>query len=128
MSKTLSIFVGSEPSIEECRNLVEGNLRIHLTESTASEGFLFEGEVSGAGVALFDNHGRVDDCGIEFTRFPVEIDFTRYAGTNGPDWDDTTFVCLAVSLAKKLSKQLRSQCIVVEDLQRIVQSFGPPVD
>jgi len=93
-----------------------------------SEGHIFEGKVSGACVALFDNHGLVDDCGIEFTQFPLEIDFTRYAGTMTSDCNEVTFYSLAVSLAGRLSKQFRSRCIVVENLQRIVQSFGPSSD
>jgi hypothetical protein len=128
MSETLSVFVGGCPSIEECRKLVESNLKIHLIRTTDSEGHRFGGKLSGAYVALFDNHGLVDDCGIEFTQFPLEIDFTRSAGANTPDWNETTFLCSAVSLAERLSKQFRTRCIVVENLQRIVQSFGPPVD
>lgn len=125
MSETLSIFVGSGPSIEECRNLVETDLQIHLTQRSDSEGHLFEGNFSGVSVALFDEHGLVDDCGIEFTQFPLEIDFTRYGGTSSPDWSETTYLGSAVSLAESLSKQFRSRTIVVENLQRVVQSFGP---
>lgn len=125
MSETLSIFVGRGPSLEECRILTEEDLQIQLTPRLDSEGHLFEGNVSGVCVALFDNHGLVDDCGIEFTQFPLEIDFTRYAGTSAPEWNEKTFLHSAFSLAERLSKQFRVFCIVVKNLQRIVQSFRP---
>jgi len=89
---------------------------------------MFEAEVSGTCVALFDKHGLVDDCGIEFTQFPLEIDFTRYAGTTTSDCNEVKLHSLAVSLAERLSKQFGARCIVVENLQRIVQSFGPSSD
>jgi hypothetical protein len=123
MCETLSIFVGSGPSIDDCRNLVENNLETHLVQKTDSEGHLFEGNYLGVCVALFNNHGLVDDCGIEFTQFPLEIDFTHYAGTNTRDWNEATFLRSALSLAERLSKQLRTRCLVVQNLQRIVQSF-----
>lgn len=123
MSDTLSIFVSNGPSIEECRNLIENHLRINLTKRIDIEGHLFEGEVLGACVALFDDHGLDDDCGIEFTKFPLEIDFTRYAGTKAPDWNEATYLSLAVSIAESLSKQFNSRCLIVENLQRIVKSI-----
>jgi hypothetical protein len=126
MSDTVSIFVGNGPSIAECRRVVENHLQIPLVHRADmdSMGYLFVADVSGVTVSLFNNHGLDDDCEIEFTRFPLEIDFTRYAGTTALDWNEATFRSLVLSLAQRLSIQFKTPCIVVDNLQVIVQSFG----
>ena len=125
MSETLSIFVGADSSIEGCRQIVEDHLQTPLRQRMDSEEHLFEGEAAGACVALFDNHGLVDDCGIEFTQFSLEIDFTHYAGTKTSNWSEASFRSLVISLAERLSQRFRSCCIVVENFQRIVRRIGP---
>ncbi|AGA28530.1 hypothetical protein [Singulisphaera acidiphila] len=128
MSETVSVFVSGNPTIEECRNAIEKHLQILLVQRMDTDGHLFEGVISGVWVTLFDNHGLDDDCGIEFTQFPVEIDFTRYARNNSLDWNETIFFSLVVSLSERLSEQFRARCIVVKNLQQIVRSFGPAAD
>jgi hypothetical protein len=124
MSETLSILVSSGPSIEQCREVIEDQLRIPLRQRSDVEWCLFESEISGVSVSLFDDHGLEDDYGIEFTKFKFEIDFTRYAGTAGPEWTSGSILASAVALAKRLSTEFGVRTIVVENLSRIVQSFG----
>ena len=128
MSENISIFVGDDPSIEECRRIVEDHFDASLRRSSEENDnyTAFECEISGVFINIFDNHNLEDNCGIEFTRFPLEIDFTSYAGNVIPRWEEAPFLSRIFSLAEKLAQRFRARCIVVRNLQQTVCSIDPP--
>jgi hypothetical protein len=121
MSYTVSIFISEGPSIEECVRVLEDYFQVSPELRSNTDGRSFEAVIPGAFLSLFDNHGLVDDCGIEFTRYPLEIDFTR----SGHAYSEVNaLLSAAAPLAEALSRKLNVRCIVVDNLQRIVQTFG----
>jgi hypothetical protein len=74
MSSTLSVFINGSIALEECRKVVQHQLRIVLSRRPDLDGDVFIGQLGDIAVTLFDAHGLEDDQQIPFTEYPLEID------------------------------------------------------
>ena len=69
---------------------------------------------------LFNNHGMEDDMGIEFSKYNYCLSLVKInRGGKGKEYDDL-YYSLAKYYAVKISDQLNSKCMLVENSQRIL--------
>jgi hypothetical protein len=94
--------------------------RLH-TETTIEEtrdGALWVSNVFGVRLAVVDGHGLIDDCGISFTQYPLQVSLTLYAGRipiAGPQ------LCRALArVFASVACAAGAECLIVEELQRVL--------
>src|SRR5712692_10685887 len=81
MSANSSVFVAYECTLERIVELLQPVIGQRLEQVNEAEGRLFKKSAMGIEISARDQHGLEDDVGIEFSRYPIQISFTRYAGT-----------------------------------------------
>lgn len=123
MSVSVDVFVAANSKIEGIITCTEQVIGHRLERADGEEGALYKNSVMGIEIAAIYEHGLVDDVGIEFSRYPIQISFTRYAGA--PEAELLTELCriLALICASTISRVCNNECIVVDGLQHIIASF-----
>ena len=76
-------------------------------------------------LAVVDGHGLEDDGGIHFSNYEQQVSFTLplYAGRLEPVTGRELCRSLALALAAVICEGARAECIVVEELQKILGEF-----
>ncbi len=123
MSHTTSVFCECNPGLDAIREWVEEQVGTALSPVQLEEACRYEASVQGIVIGLIDDHGLVDDQGIQFSNYRWELDFTRYAG---PDVDARTerWRSLAFAAAERISDQYGCECLVVDNVQQVLQRFS----
>jgi len=123
MSVSVDVFVTTKSSIKEIIACVEQVIGHRLERVDSEEGEQYKKSVMGIEIVAFNEHGLADDVGIEFSRYPIQVSFTRYAGA--PEVELLTELCriLAFICASTISRVCNTECIVVGNLQHIIASF-----
>lgn len=69
---------------------------------------------------LFNNHGMIDDMGIEFSKYDYCLSLIKInRGGKSKEYDDL-YYSLAKYYAVKISEQLDAKCMLVENSQHIL--------
>lgn|SRR5262249_42711758 len=119
--------------------LVEGDIGISLIAASLGElighelqeriaeiGNLYETTIMGVNVYIYDEPGLEDDCGIEFSKYRYVINYKRYSGSVESGYQIDLCHILALISASVISRKLNCECLVVDNLQAVVQSFPKP--
>lgn len=75
-------------------------------------------------VDVFDEHDLVDDLGIAFTRYPFEIDVEVVRSAVLGDYASELLRLVPMILGNAVSQKLGCECMVVENHQRVIKTFG----
>lgn len=116
MSKSISVFCTGGVKLNEVVGAVSRSAGVQLVERSSEVGkHLFEGALHDIFVSVFDNHGLDDDCGIEFSKYHFEVDFT--SSDSHPCAER-----LACAVANTLKELYPSEhVIVVNNLQSVIE-------
>ncbi len=125
MSNTLSILVRGNVSFVSIKDCLESFVGHRFTKSEEVDWNLYEAYVLGMHISLFDEPGFVDDSGIMFSQYPFVIDVDTASMTLEDDIKQDCSKCFSSLLANTLTKHVHCDCVVVENLQRVVATFTP---
>ena len=125
MAPLISIFLGPAAELHVLVNLIEDMFGKAAEYTEAEEGCRYTWHLLDIEVVAFDEHGLVDDCGIEFTRMPVEIDFVCFQVERASDEMQVLRTALANYTAVRLSHELSVTAVVVQGLQAELNRYSP---
>jgi len=123
MSNTVSILVRGSISLVSARDYLESIVGHCFTKSAEVEWNLYETDVLGLHISLFDEPGFVDDSGIAFSQYPLVIDVNIGSLTLENNFEQDWYQLFPAILASMLAKRASCECVVVENLQRITATF-----
>jgi hypothetical protein len=79
MSYDVSVFLRGLGR-DDIRRLLRDSFQVDTTLDEPGEGAVAVANVFGASLAVVHEHGMVDDLGIRFTEYPLQVSFKLYAG------------------------------------------------
>jgi hypothetical protein len=100
-------------------HLLRTRYRVEMTREPREEDEAFFAYVFGIEVYVNEGLDLEDDAGIEFTKYPIIVEFRLRGGTLPPEHGRRLVFTLAFSLADGL-RAVGGECIVVEGVQRLV--------
>ena len=120
MSKSITSFIKSDLSITDFILKLEDILKISFVQNVQVEWDLFATKIMGLFISVYDSEGFVDDLGINFSSFNYVID-VELVSMDIPekyrnDWDKI----FSIILIHILSKQLKCDFIITDDMQEIL--------
>jgi len=118
MSVEVDVF-SSESVLDDALFMLEDEFGLTLTKR--SDG-TWQTSVFGITVTLVSAHDLVDDCGIAFSRYPLQVNFVRYAG-EVPDLRAQLCEVLARLIAKRLNQRTRRKTLVVAEMQKLMAEY-----
>jgi hypothetical protein len=123
MSSDYSVFVENKTSTSKVRNGLEEivNHPLRLVASEAEE--IYSVEFLGLGISLFAGVSYEDD-NIEFSKYDHQI-MIDYKGLFDKGYSDQFRSIVSIIIASMLSTRLRCECIAVENVHSIIQTFIP---
>ncbi len=127
MASMVSIFFGPEAGLDSAARAIERMLGRTPASTRNDLGQRYTWRILNMEVTAFDEHGLVDDCGIEFTSFPLEIDLILFDSSAAMAELDVVRTALAFYMAARLSKELSTNTIVVRNLQTKLKTYSLPV-
>lgn len=123
MSRILNIFVDDTAELRKLVDILESSLSIPLRETASHDGVRFSGSILGISVTLFKDHGLVNDKGIAFEDYPIEIDLDISLLLRKDPNHISFAACLAQFVASRICEELGARTIVVDDLQTLIAAF-----
>ena len=85
---------------------------------------IYSKSISGIRVYAYSNHDLLDDCGIQFSRYSIQVGFEALSFPYG-DLRERQCRVLALLVANAATDDLGCECIVVEELQKLIASTSP---
>jgi hypothetical protein len=125
MPQDFNIFIrepGTMDQVLECLGLAFGH---ELTEATQVEWRLYQTRLLGFDIAAFEQADFVDDQGIPFSQYSCVVSLAPLWGFVEKRYESEWRVLFAKVLASFISQRLACECIVVENLQVLIATFGP---
>lgn len=122
MTTSTSLFVGPGCSLETVAEWIGRIIQHPLTRSINEWGPVYKGTLMGVAILGYADHELEDDAGIEFSRYPVQVQFIRHAG---PDAELRTELAriMAQLAGSVISSETECECLVVDEVQRLVRKF-----
>jgi len=130
MSTYYSVFIKTDASEEAMKASLEGILNCQLVsyENPHLHEMRHQAEMLGVSIELGKCDRLEDDDAIAFSEYQFEIAI-EFRGQERLDFEfkDSWREALTVALSNMLPKQLKCECMAVEDLQRILRTFPEDV-
>lgn len=119
MTAVVSVFVDGPSSVNAVAEHASDILHIELTSVKDEQGDLFRGEFLDLfAINIFNNHGLVNDSGINFEKYNYEIDIIG-TGSGSPE-QLLLMRVMAMYIRKKFDLPAFGDCIVVDSFQKIL--------
>ena len=119
MSCLISVFCKIDFPLLTVKSTIEESLYIQLLErATGDNEIVLSGENNGILVTAFKQNLLVDDSGIEFTKYNLEIDIENFHSDEPP-------IESGMNLAKNITEKHNCETIVVRNLQVLLQRYCP---
>lgn len=119
MPRTLSVFCDSNAPLGEILTAMGEAFKITFSSrEIEGVGVVHESTYDGGAIIAFSGHGLEDDGGIEFTRYPIEIDLSGAES-------ESDLLKIGLTLAQQVSEQFRCATLVVDNLQQLKATFPP---
>jgi len=122
MNNVTNVFVNGAFTLTQLVSLISSLLGVVFQRKELDLGILYSGNIEEYNilVEVFDEHGLVNDGGINFEEFDYQVSFE--SDDRGSDLGKyrTIRKDLAITLVDSLKTDIESECIVVEGLQKIV--------
>lgn len=123
MSESISVMVGHGCTLEQAAERVGYAIGQPLEFLINEWGPRFVKDTMGIDITAYSDHGLVDDSGIEFSAYPIEIQFNREGGTDAELRNELCRV-LALRSASLIYSKYKCKCLVVHEAAHVVESFG----
>jgi hypothetical protein len=121
MAFTSDVLIKGNCSIKPVIACVEETLGRAFRVESDESGSRFRAVLMGIQIVVFDNPGLEDDRGIAFSEYLIQASFLNFDGST----DQTLLndLCRIASriVARAICRTLQYDCIVVEDLQRLIE-------
>jgi len=124
MSSSTSVFIAGSP-MDEVVSLLAAFIGKPLQRS-GEDPTRYQANVLEIKVVAFEGHGLEDDRGIPFSHYPCEVSFVRYASSDDADLLKQLCQLLARLFARNVAANATAECLIVDDLQRLVERVCPP--
>lgn len=119
---TYNIMIENGCSLEELAGYFTSELKLPVQRCETPSGAVYRGRKGECSFDIFDDPGLVDDGGIAFSKFKLQIDLEWNPDVESISKSELHKEC-ALDLASKISAKFRTHCIVVRDLQQLIASF-----
>lgn len=125
MTTSTSVFVGPGSTLGQVAEWIGHMIEHPLTESTNEWGPVYKGSLMGVSITAYADHEFEDDAGIEFSRYPIQVQFTRFAGPD-PELRTELARIMAQLAGSVISSELDCECIVVDETQHLLRKYPSP--
>lgn len=123
MAEEFTVMVKGAPNIEQLICHLEQIVGHCFVKSQKVEWNLYQTNVLQIHIDVFDDHGFVNNLGIDFERFDFAIDI-QASSPMGRDLYYIEWLRLcALMISKVLARKWEYECMIVQNLQRIVEVF-----
>src|ERR1700749_3836351 len=123
MSWNVGLFINLAPSIELLAHQVGEILNIDLKRVEDEDGVRYESFEPDFIVDLYGDHGLVNDRDMNFEDFSLELRLQRL--NRNPDQSRERALSAAQTVFEQLKKTGQYQLMLVEDVQKRLDSFDP---
>ena len=123
MSWNVGLFINLAPSIELLAHQVGEILNIDLKRVEDEDGVRYESFEPDFIVDLYGDHGLVNDRDMNFEDFSLELRLQRL--NRNPDQSRERALSAARTVFEQLKKTGQYQLMLVEDVQKRLDSFDP---
>lgn len=114
MASTVSVFISGPVKLSNVVEIVSKSCSCEFVDRTESVGHtLFESELNGVWLSVFDEHGLEDDCGIPFSEYSVEVDLTTSC-------DLSAAKLMANRIGRSIQSETKACVMIVENLQKLI--------
>lgn len=125
MSESNSVFIKTNLNLSEIKLCLEKILNCQLKKVENVDWEIYSISLIGLQISLLEAVDFDDDRELNFSEFScyVDIDYIRNAFEIGyeSDWRRMT----SIVLGNMISRNLNCECLVVNDMQRLVERFLP---
>lgn len=121
--RPLSIFIQTMAGLDDLARTVGQLIGHRLVKEELDLGPVYRTVVLGIELSLVDDHGLVDDSGIQFSAYEYQLKLIALRAGMAADGFAPFYRSCATYLASLLAARYDCQVIVVANLQRCVASF-----
>jgi hypothetical protein len=125
MSYSVTVYV-RDAGTDELVVLLRERFNTVVSYSERASELVGLAEVFGVRVAVGGQNGLEDNCGIQFSLYGADVEFSVSAGTIDPTVGPALCRAMALAFATKLANARRRECLVVEGVQRVIAKVVPP--
>ena len=124
MSTDYSIFIKNKDSSSTIKDCLENVLNCPLHKVTHLDGDMYSADLIGVTITLYLSVRFEDDGVIEFSKYDywVGVDYT---GAFDKLYGDEFCLMCCLVIANMIFRKLNCECIVVEDVQKVIETFAP---
>lgn len=123
-ARMLSVFVATAISAKQVAQRLGVAIGMVPCLEHADQGARWRWRLLGIELILFDLHGLVNDCGIEFESFQIQIDLLDSTDPSTQRQVNALIPAMAELLAATAANVFQCKTMVVENLQRQSAVFG----
>jgi len=76
----------------------------------------------GVDILAYADHELEDDAGIEFSRYPIQVQFVKHAGSDAELRTELARI-MAQLAGSVISSETKCECLVVDEVQRLARKF-----
>ena len=110
--------------IEQLVEEVEKIFELRFNKRLDAERDLYETRIAGSEISIYTNYNFVNNLGIEFTKYPLIIDFIGLANIYTDLYFDDFLRLFPLVIANNLSRKFGYRCLVIRNLSTIIASIG----
>ena len=114
----MNVFV-SQVNADQVVSQLEKVLEVQLRRISSAKHTRFESDMGFFRIQVYE-HGLINDRGIEFERFAIQINIGPLLGER---YHDDVVVALAVYVASQMASHLKTNTMVTENIDDVVQVF-----
>jgi hypothetical protein len=122
--RMLSVFVSTAITAKQVAQRLGATIGLVPCVEHPEKGSRWRWRLLGVDVILFDFHGLVNDCGIDFEAFQLQIDLLGLKEPRTLREMDALVGAVAYFLAAEAAKVFQCKTMVVDNLQRELATFG----
>ena len=123
MATEFTIMVNGDPDMKRLISHLEQIVGHPFTKNQEVERNLYQTNVFGAYIDVFDEHDLVNDLDIEFERYLFAIDVGGLRRMAANPYHDELLRLAALVIGSALAREWEYECMVVRDLQYITEVF-----
>jgi hypothetical protein len=120
MSTPISIFLNSGREMADTVTELQNLLGITFERTAEDNNVRFSYRGLGFVLVLFDDHGLVDDRGISFSQYAIEMDIEPASGsTDNLHWRELQYT-IAKYVYCEVTRKLKHPAMLVDNLQTLI--------
>lgn len=125
MSCSASVLVQEGISIEELAQYIGAWAGLPLVRVNEAEWPLYQAELAGVELSVFDCDGFEDDSGIAFNSYAYVVDLVLLRSCVEYELQRSLQLSLAKAIGSLVATRFQCGCLVVDNMQTAVAAFGP---